>query len=219
MTTLEDVVRTVGLLAAASALAAGCAFSSYQSARTVPAGSVTMGAAVNEYGIQADSGGGDTEGFEVMGSYGVTDRFELGGKFAFFSEMDVRGYDLLVTPKVVLVPEQLAFVAQSGVILIDGDNADVDNGWLSMPGLVFSHQFVPDLGLDVTGKLVLGFSDNFDDYNVAGGANVSLRVTPGGSAWAIVPEVGIVYDDDASDSNYYSQFGLAFTYQLGGRRP
>jgi hypothetical protein len=210
-------------LVAALVVASGCAFSSYQTAKNLPAGNTRLGVAINQYGVQAEGGGGDTEGFEAMGAYGISDQFELGGKVAYMSEEGADIFNVLLTPKIAITPGVLAVVAQTGMVIVsaDEDDDELNNAWLTMPGIVYTHQFNQDLGLDVTAKVIAAFQDDFDDYNLGGGANIGVRITPGGSRWAIVPEFGFMYDDDADDLDvdWFSQFGLAFTYELGPAPP
>jgi hypothetical protein len=217
----RGVYRAVIIALVALLAPAGCAFSSYQRAPMLPAGATQVGLAVNSYEFHADGGSGGSESVEVMGSYGINDKFELGGKFAWFNEMDTNLFNLLVSPKLSLVPNVLALTAQSGVLLSDGDGAD--NAWLSMPGVVFTQRLSDMFELDLTGKAVLGFSDNFDDYNIAGAINAGLRLSLPGQAWAVMPEIGVLYDDDSQDTGgstgYFLQLGFAFTYQFGGVQP
>jgi serine/threonine protein kinase len=146
---------------------AGCAYSSYQSAKMLPAGATRVGGALNNYGYYESGDNVSTGGIEAMVSHGVSDSFALGGKLAWSNQMDVNAFNILVAPKLSLKPDVLAFTAQSGIVLFSGDGSS-ENIWSTMPGVVFTHSFTSKLDLDVAGKLVLMFSDNFDDHNVAG---------------------------------------------------
>jgi hypothetical protein len=210
---------TLVALVALSA-AAGCAHSNYQTAKMLPPGGAQIGAAVNSYGYHADDGSADTEGFEAMGSYGISDQFELGGKFAYMGEEGVDAFNILLAPKFSLIPDKLAITAQTGIVLLTGDD-EVENIWLTMPGVVFTHTFSPMFDLTVNPKLVLTFADDFDDSNFAVGTNLGLRFAPEGQRWSITPEIGFLYDDDAieEENGYFLQIGLGFSWQLGDLGP
>ena len=160
-----------------------------------------------------------------MGAYGISDKFELGGKFTWMGEMGTDVFNFLVAPKISLIPEKLAVTAQTGLILVnsDGDTGgELNNAWLTMPGVVFTHSFSSMIDLTVNPKAVLTFSDNFDEYNVAGGVNLAVRLAPAGERWSVMPEVGFLYDDDTDGTlggGYFLQIGLGFSWQLGDLGP
>jgi len=204
----------------ALATTAGCAFSSHQSAKMLPQGNTSVGIAVNSYGYHEGEDSGDEEAIELMGSHGISDQVELGGKLAWFSADDVDFFNLLVTPKISLIPNQLALVAQSGFIFTTGEE-DSDNVWLTMPGVVFTADLNDSFAIDLTGKLVAMFADDFSENNLAGAVNVGLRLAPPGYSFSIGPELGFMYDDDAvdegDDTGYFLQIGFAFQYQFGAK--
>lgn len=203
-------------------LMAGCSFSSYQSAKMLPQGASQVGVAVNSYSYNVEGESPDDESIELMASHGISDQAEIGAKIAWFSEMDLDVINFLATPKFSITPNQLALVAQTGFILFSGEG-DSENIWITMPGVVFTHQITDEFILDVTGKVVAMFSDDFDENNFAGAANVGFRFAPRGAAWSIGPEIGYMYDDDAAidddgadiDNGYFLQFGLGFHYTFG----
>ena len=203
------------------ALIGACSFSSYQSARMLPQGASSVGIAVNSYSYNVEGESPDDESIEVMASHGISDTVEIGGKIAWFSG---DGYDVLnflATPKVSIIPNQLAFVAPTGFILFSIEESginDSENIWMTTPGVVYTMGIANDFVLDLTGKLVALFQDDFDDYNIAGAANVGFRFAPAGQAWSVGPEIGFMYDEDSideDDTGYFLQFGLGFHYQFG----
>lgn len=156
-----------------------------------------------------------------MASHGVSDTVEIGGKIAWFSEEGVDVVNFLATPKVSIIPNQLAFTAPTGFILVNVDidgASESENIWMSTPGVVYTAGISNDFVVDLTGKVVAMFADDFDDYNMAGAANIGFRFAPAGQAWSVGPELGFMYDDDAvddEDTGYFLQFGLGFHYQFG----
>src|SRR5690349_22255140 len=95
-------------LIAALSVSAGCAFSSFSTAKQLPAGGTRLGLGFSNYGLQGTDMDGDSTGFEGTGMYGVNDKFELGGKVSFFSESGTHFYNLLLTPQLSLIPDKLA---------------------------------------------------------------------------------------------------------------
>jgi hypothetical protein len=191
----------------------GCAYSNFQSARLLPAGSTSVGGAVSFYGYQGDFSG-DEEAVELFGSYGMSDKFELGGKFAWFAIEDNDTFDVLVVPKYALIPDKLALTIPAGIILGTGD--DTDNAWMVLPGVVYSIPLAEYFELNLSGKPAFFFQDDFSDYNVAVAGNIGVRVAQPGQRWAIFPEIGVMWDDDLEeDDDYLLHIGLAFTWQLG----
>jgi len=198
---------------------AGCAYSSYQSARMLPRGGTELAAAVTQYGFQGE-GGADEEAFEVMATHGVSDQLELGGKVTWFTIDNADTFDFLFVPKYSLIPDTLAVTVPAGLILVTGDSSN-DNAWLLMPGLLYSRVLNEYFELHLAGKPVVEFSDNFDDYQISAAANIGIRLTPPGQRWALHPEVGIFWDEDfGSDGNpdYGLAIGFAFVYLLGPDR-
>jgi hypothetical protein len=208
------------VMAQLCALSAGCATSSYQNAKMLPPGASQVGVAVNSYAYHEGGDGSSEEAIEVMGSTGVSDKVELGGKFAWFSVEDADFFNFLIAPKISITPDKLAFVAQSGFILATGDG-ESESIWMTMPGIVFTNELTTGIYADLTAKLIGFFNDDFDDYNLAGGGNLGLRVALPGAAWSLGPELGFMYDDDAvdEDTGYFLQFGVGFHYQFGGVQP
>lgn len=200
--------------------AAGCAYSNYQSARMLPTGGTSVGAAISQYGIQGGDVSGDEEAVEVMASHGISDKVELGGKLAWFLIEDADSFNFLFVPKLSLIPDQLALTVPAGLILVTGDASDGDDtAWLLMPTVVFSQVLSEYFELDLAAKPVIGFENDFGDSDVAFAANVGVRVTPPGQRWGLHPEIGIMWDDDMGDEgDYYLQLGLAFVYELGPAR-
>ena len=207
------------LLLAFVASTYGCAWSSYQSAKTLPKGGASVTGAVSQYGYHGDMGT-DEEAFEAMGSYALTDQVELGGKLAYFSTQGVSAYNLLAAPKVGILPNQLAFTAPTGIILFtsDEEGVDTENIWTTMPGVVFGIPINPSVEVDLAGKWVLQFADDFSDNNGAVAANAGVRFTLPTTTFSIMPELGFYYDNDEldteGDTEYFMQIGFAFTYEI-----
>jgi hypothetical protein len=213
---------TIVALAALSA-AAGCSFSSFHTAKMLPQGATRVGGGINIYSFRGDGGSVDTNGYEVTASHGFSDKLELGGKFMFARESStgdgsVNFFNLLLAPKVSLIPDQLAFTAESGIVLASSsdETTDVNNIWHAMPGVVFTQTLNPQFDLNVAGKLVLQFEDDFDDYNVAVATNIGLRFLIPDTSVAIFPELGLMYEDDNSEDGYFMQLGFAVQYTFGG---
>src|SRR5690349_20381169 len=216
----------VVLLAAVALGASGCiSFSSYQSAKMLPQGGTSVGGAVNNYDFKSDEGGVSEEDFEVWASHALAENFELGGKFAFWpGDEGVRGYNLLVMPKVGIIPGVLAFTAPTGALIVTGeDMGDVtiesETSWMTQPGVVFSHAFSPIFELDLAGKIIWGFDEDdiADSNDFLYAANIGLRVTPPGRTWAVMPEIGVLFDEDNfgnEGTTYVLQMSFAFTYDF-----
>src|SRR5688572_9463339 len=139
--TSRGITRAAAVALVALSASAGCAFSNYHSAKMLPQGATRVGGGISFYSFQADMGSGDTQGYELMASHALSDKFELGGKFVLMTEDGggdrVTFYNLLASPKLSLIPDKLAFIAESGIILATGD-ADVESIWHSLPGIVFT---------------------------------------------------------------------------------
>jgi hypothetical protein len=196
---------------------AGCAFSSYQTAKMLPQGGTRVGAGISNYSYHVDGDSGDSTAFEFTGSHGLMPNFELGAKFGFFSEQDSQFYNLLLSPKLSLIPDVLALTAQTGIMFADAD--DADNIWLTMPGVIYTYALSDQAELDLTAKLMAQFADDFSENNFAGALNFGFRWTPPGHRFSLFPEIGFAYDDDAldegGDTGYFIQFGFAFQFDFG----
>jgi hypothetical protein len=203
---------------------AGCAFSSYHTAKMLPQGSTRVGGGINFYSLQADVGSGDTQGYELMASHGFSDKLELGGKFMFAHESEedtsVNYFNFLAAPKFSLVPDKLALIADTGIVLATASSEDVETEsfWLTMPGVVFTQHLNEMFDLNVAGKAVLMFQDDFGEHNFAMAANVGVRLLIPESAVVVFPELGFMFDDDdiTPDGGYFMQFGVAVHYTFGG---
>ena len=200
--------------------AAGCAFSSYQSAKNMPKGGTSVTGAITQYGYHGEMSQNE-ESVEVMSSHALSDQVELGGKIAWFNEEDVNVWNLLVAPKVSILPSQLAFTAPTGIVLFQSDNDladEVENIWQTMPGLVFGIPINPAVEVALAGKWVLQFSDDFDENNGAVAANAGVRFTLPNTTFSLMPELGVLYDNDELDTEgeteYFLQIGLAFGYEF-----
>ena len=212
---------TIVALVALSA-SAGCSFSSFHTAKMLPQGATRVGGGINIYSFRGDGGSVDTNGYEVTASHGFSDKLELGGKFMFAREASpgegsVNFFNLMVAPKLSLIPEVLAFTAESGIIMASSsdDSVDVNNIWQTMPGVVFTQTLNEQFDLNVAGKLVLQFEDDFGDYNMAIATNVGLRFLIPDTNVVIFPELGIMYEDDNTEDGYFMQLGFAVQYTFG----
>lgn len=209
--------------------ASGCiSFSSYQSAKMLPQGATSVGGSINSYELKTDEGGASEEALELWASHAFAENFELGGKFAFWPGSEgVRGYNLLAVPKIGIIPGVLAFTAPTGALIMtsedEGGTGEVsfesDVSWMTQPGVVFSHAFDPIFEIDLAGKVIWGFDeeDIADSQDVLFATNIGLRVTPPGHTFAVMPEVGFLFDDDDfgnEDFTYMLQLGLGFTYDI-----
>jgi hypothetical protein len=202
----------------ALALASGCATSSYQSAKMLQPGETRFTAALSNYQAHTDGGSSGEPAYELSASYGMNPTFEIGGKVSVVDHALANAYTLLAVPKFSIVPDEIAIVVPAGLAVLDTDE-DSDHGYVIMPGLVYTRQLNPDFELDLTGQLVVGTNNDFDDSDQAIGANVGLQLSPGGAAWALHPEIGLLipFGDTAdSDVDYFLQFGFAFHYRFGG---
>ena len=199
-------------------LSAGCAFSSFQSAKMLPQGGTRLGVGIVNYRLEGTDPSGDTSAIEATGSHGLMPNFELGGKLAYFSQGGVNFYNLLLSPKISIIPDVLAVTAQSGLMISDED--DVETAWLTMPGIVYTYPLHPQVDLHSAVKLVAAFADDFDDSNFAGAANVGIQWTPAGQRFSVFPEIGFAYDDDAfdgDDNGVFVQIGFAIQIDFGPR--
>jgi hypothetical protein len=214
----RGITRAALVALVALSASAGCAFSSYHTAKMLPQGATRVGGGISFYSLQADDGSGDTQGYELMASHGLSDKVELGGKLVLVTEEEmgerVTFYNLFASPKVSVVPDTVAFTAESGIILATGSD-DTENIWQTMPGIVFTHTFNEMFALNLAGKAVLQFSDNFDDHNVAVATNIGFGILIPDSKVTLFPELGFMYDDD-QDEGYFMQFGFAVHYEFGG---
>lgn len=195
-----------------------CATSSYQSARMLAPGGTRLTAALSNYEGNADEGGSGETAFEIMGSHGLSDRFEIGGKLSY---MDVGVlnesqsiFTILAQPKFSLTPDALALTMPTGVIITDDDHA-----YEIAPGVVWTKVLRPEVELDVAGNFIFTENSDLDDNEVYIGANVGAAFAPANAPWAIHPEVGLVFPtgDSADTVDYFLQFGLAFHYRFGPR--
>jgi len=210
--------RVPGCLVALALLPAACAYSSYQSAKMLPMGGTQLTAAVSSYSAYVDGNNNGSTAFEVMGSRGLTDRLELGGKFSFVNEEE-DGYTLLVVPKYSLSPDTLALTMPAGVMFTSQD--DTDHIYELFPGVIYTRQISPDFELDLAGQVLVAVNSDFDDSEIYLGTNVGVALSPHGAAWAFHPEVGLlVPTGDAADTvDYFIQFGLGFSYKFGVAPP
>jgi hypothetical protein len=202
-------------------ITAGCAASSYQSAKMLPPGGTRLGIGFSNYRLEGTSPSGSTTAIEMAGSYGMNDKLELGGKFGYFSEGGDQIYNLMVEPKFSLLPDMLAVNVPTGIAIADGGD-EVNNGWVTMPGLVYTYPFNEIAELDLAGKLIAGFEDDFSDYNIAGALDVGARVSLPNTPISVFPEIGFIYDDDfdaGDDFIYVLQFGVMFQVDFGTRPP
>jgi hypothetical protein len=192
----------------------------------LPQGGNRLSVAVTEYeGHASDTDGNDqshgVDGFEIMGSHGVTDDFEIGGKLAYI-DAEVNIYHLMVVPKLSIMPDQLAFTAPTGVMFVgDSDDTMEDNGghlWETLPGLVGSHVINPSVELTGALQALWAIEDDFSDSQVYGGLNFGVRLRPPGQPWCVQPELGILIPITDRDDNfdYVLQYGIAFHYDFGG---
>ncbi len=211
-----SIGRWLSCVLAAAAMM-GCSFSNYQSAKMLPRGGTSVTGAFSFYSYDEGDGSADDEAIEIIASHGLTEQVELGGKLVWFTVEEGNAFNFLAVPKISLLPDRLALTIPAGMIVIEGMD-DVDNAWMATPGLVFTQTLSPDFDLDVAAKPVFTFEDNFDDYNVAAAINIAIRLSPAGSAWALHPEFGLMYDDDSEgpsgDTGYFMQIGFAFTYEI-----
>jgi hypothetical protein len=203
-------------LALAALAFGGCAYSNFQTAKMLPPGGTSVTAALSSYGLQADEGGGDEEALEVIVSHGMNEKLELGGKLTWFTIEDADSFNALVIPKYSLVPDTLALAIPAGLVIVTGDN-DSDNGWLLMPGLIYTRTLNEYFELDAAAKPVIQLADDFSDNNTSFALNLGVRLTPPGQRWAIFPEVGFMFDDDL-DEGYYLHFGIGVSFETGPER-
>jgi hypothetical protein len=208
-------------------LAAGCSTSSYQTAKMLQPGATRLSGGLTSYHASADGNDFGEPSYEVMGMHGLSEQLEVGGKFAFVSpsidagggDEDFNLYTLEVIPKVSITPDQLAAVVPVGVMFSDQDGSN--NVYLVNPGVVYSQQLNPDFVLDAMAHAFIAINDEFDETADYIGANFGLELSPGAAAWAIHPEVGLLFpinDNASSDGNvdYFFHFGIAVHYRLGG---
>jgi hypothetical protein len=213
----RGVSRAAIVALVALSASVGCAYSSYQTAKMLAPGGTRLGGAISNYRYEGSDDSGATTALEANGSYGVTDKIEVGGKLAFFSEGGGEFYNLFVSPKFSIIPNTLAVTAQTGIMFSGEDG--FENAWLTMPGIIYSLPVNPNVEVNFCGKLLAAFSDDFSENNFAGAANIGVRLTPPGYRVSIFPEIGVMYDDDAADggddTGYFLQFGLGFAFELG----
>jgi len=212
--------RAVITALVALSVSAGCAFSSYSTAKQLPAGGARVGFGFANYALHGTDTDGDTTGLEGTGMYGLNDKFEIGGKISFFSESGTHFYDLLVTPQFSLIPDKLALTAQSGILLSDED--DTSHAWLTMPGIVYTMPVGEGTEVNLAAKAVLEIKDDFSDSNLAGALNIGFRWTLPGTRVSAFPEVGLLLDNDevgTDNHGYFIQIGLAIQLDLGPQAP
>ena len=195
-----------------------CATSSYQSARMLPQGGTQLTAAISNYDAHAENGSSGETAFEIMGSHGMSERLELGGKLSYMS-VGVLGesqnvFTLLAQPKYSLQPDTLALTMPVGALFTEDDHA-----YEISPGVVWSKLFRPEVELDVAGNVLIAENSDFDDSEIYICGNVGASFGPANAPWAIHPELGLVIPTgDAADTvDYFLQFGLAFHYRFGPR--
>ncbi len=195
----------------------------------LPQGTTRVTGALSSYHASFDGDDFGEPGYEVLAMHGLSDKLELGGKFAYFDvgfgDDDMNIFHLMAIPKVSLIPDQLAVVVPVGLMTSDEDGAN--NVYQVIPGVVYSQQLNPDFEVDVTGHTLILINDEFDDTLHYFGANIGLQLSPGGAAWAIHPEFGLLIPvgDAAGEEgggggglapDYFFHFGFAFHYRFGG---
>lgn len=212
----------LAILALSLAGAAGCAQSSYQTARMLPQGGTRLSAALSSYSAYTSEGNSGKNAFEVMGSHGMNEKIELGGKLSYldsgFSETG-KFITLLAVPKVSLIDEELALAVPTGVLFNTAEGSD--NAFETMPGVVYTRPLTPEFELDAAGQLVIATNDSFDELEVYPAGNLGVQFSPPGASWALHPELGVLIPTgEAADMlDYVVQFGIAFHYKLGAAAP
>ncbi|MGE3543656.1 MAG: hypothetical protein AB7L28_06980 [Kofleriaceae bacterium] len=202
------------LLVATLALGA-CSFSNYQSAKMLPRGGTNLTGAFSSYDYHSEGESPGETAIEVIGSHGVTDTVEIGGKLSWFSPEGDDLYNLFVIPKVSLVPDKLAVTIPAGMMFSAADG--FENLWVLAPTLVFTQQVHPNVDLDLAGKPYFMFADDFDESATAFAVNLGVRLRLPDTSFSFVPELGFMFDDDdpdGTDGGYYMQIGFGFSYDF-----
>src|SRR5262245_46619705 len=88
-------------------LGVGCATSSYQTAKMLPAQGVRLTGALSSYDVHDDGDSGSESAYEVMGAYGLNEKTEIGGKLVMFDTDLANAYHVIVIPKFSITPDKL----------------------------------------------------------------------------------------------------------------
>lgn len=214
MQTLGLVV--VMVLACGGALTGCIPFSSYQSAKLLPAGksevAVAAGAIGFSEGVEEDEDSAMYPVGEVLVRSGVSDGVELGGRLSRVFEDSTNGVNqLLVDVKVKLIQDRLAFALPAG-FSFTGD----DIGWYQLhPTLLARAPLSTAADLELAAKGIVVFErDGLEDIGTSAdlllAATAGLRLRPGLASWWIQPELGASISP--GDSGVMYQFGIAIGF-------
>lgn len=193
------------------ALAATACATSYQSARTLDAGTleVTVAGARNQL---FDEGTLDDTVWtgDLQVRYGVVDRFELGARLVRTPGIGEAASYLQIDPKVAIVRGvrwQVSASLPIGGGWGEPSAGELDSGRLVVSPTVFAGRTIAEqLEVVVAPKLfvVQGKGDPVLHY----GAGIGLRWVASDHTWAIHPEVGIVRLTDGPDDDTLLTVGI-----------
>ncbi|MGE0549239.1 MAG: hypothetical protein AB7O24_15480 [Kofleriaceae bacterium] len=192
-----------------------CSFSNYQSARMLPRGGTNLTAAFTSYDYHEDGESPGEGAIEIMGSHGVSETVELGGKVSWFSPEGDDFFNLFVVPKMSLMPNKLAVSVPTGLLISGAD--DSETIWVTAPTLIFTQELHRNVDLDIAGKPYITIANDFDDAAMAFAFNLGVRLRIPDTAFSFMPEIGFMFDDDepeGTDGGYYMQIGFGFSYDF-----
>lgn len=198
------------------ALATSACATSYQSARTLDAGTLEVTVGGGRHQLFDEGVGADTVwAGDLQVRYGVLDRLELGARVMRTPGVGEAASYLQLDPKLAIVRQPTWNVSAS--VPVGGGWGEpsagaFDNGRLVIsPTLFVGHALTTQLELVASPKLfvVQGKGDPVLDY----GASLGLRFGDPGRAWAIHPEVGFVRltDGPENDTLFTVGIGIAAT--------
>jgi hypothetical protein len=207
----------VWILAAmgAAVAAGGCTtFSSYQSAKLLPAGDTSVTAALSGARFSEDVADDDAsdqtlEIGEVMVRHGISETIEVGGRYARLGLESDGTNVLLADIKRALTPGKLALSVPVGLVFADGEV----NFYQIQPALLGRIELSPNAALELAGKtiLILATDSGETDSELLLGANIGLRVGPADQRFAIHPELGVLANPGEEGVFYQLGVGVSFT--------
>lgn len=191
------------------ALSACVPFSTYQSARLLPAGKTDVTVAGGVVGVAQRNDTSNTSDpiVELAVRHGATPTIEVGvrgsrvitdpGKDAHFVAADA---------KFALVPETLAVSLPVGF----GFTTDGAFSYNAQPTLLARVPLAPVADLELAAKTIFILLDNDSDLDILFAATVGLRLGPDIKHWWLQPEVGADFDPGEDGIGYHAGIALGF---------
>jgi hypothetical protein len=197
----------------ASCLLPACAptFSELQSAKLVGPGRVEITPNYSSVSYTEDHTDKVQDHFGIQFATGVSEKADIRFRYEYIDVKNANGVHVVgAGPKFSLVPDQFALYVPVGT----GLGEDVQSGDLLQiqPTALFTGTLSPHVELTVSGKAILWFDRELDDYlafNLGAGISKDL------SEWAIRPEAGVLVNP--GDDGAFWHLSIGFTKYVDRR--